>query len=86
VLQNHPQPGNGLNNWYVGASGTPVAEAIRIIDIGTVADGARSISGTFATTVLATERNGDGPGNRDHVLEGRFRVRFETSGLNGFRA
>jgi hypothetical protein len=43
---------------------------------------ARSISGTFATTVLATKRNGDGPGNRDHVLEGRFRVRFETSGLN----
>ena len=84
-LQHYPNPGNGLNSWYVGQEGTPAADAVRITDIGTIVDGARYVSGEFHTTVLKTESNGDGPENRDYVIsDGKFRLRFETTGVNGF--
>lgn len=83
-LQHYPNPGNGLNNWYLGLDGTPPDHAIEITDIGTIVDGARYISGTFDTTVLKTQSNGDGPENRDYVVAGTFRLRFETTGVNGF--
>ena len=84
-LQHYPKPGNTLNNWYVGLEATPATDAIEITDIGTIVDGARYVSGSFHTTVLKTESNGDGPENHDYVIsDGRFRLRFETTGVNGF--
>lgn len=79
-LQNHPERGNALNSWYVGQPGTPPAAAITITDTGRLQDGARYISGAYRTTVLRTESNGDGPGNRDMAVEGAFRVRHEPRG------
>ncbi len=83
-LQHFPNPGNGLNSWYTTQTGTPPADAIKISDIGTVKNGARFVSGEFHTTVLKTESNGSGPENKDYVLAGKFRVRFETNASNGF--
>lgn len=84
-LQNFPEPGNTLNNWYLGLDGTPPSAAVSIVDIGHVEAGIRYITGTFNTTVLKTESNGDGPGNRDYAIsEGRFRVRHQLDGADGF--
>jgi hypothetical protein len=84
-LQNYPNAGNGLNNWYVGEPGVPAPDAIRVTDVGSVRDGVRIISGTFATRLLRTESNGDGPENRDtDIVDGRFRVAHEVHGGNQF--
>ena len=84
-LQNHPAPGHGLNNWYMGQSGTPPSAAITVTDIGAVQQRTRYVTGTFSTTVLKTESNGDGPENRDYVItDGRFRVRHTVSGGDAF--
>lgn len=79
-LQNHPERGNGLNSWYVGQPGTPPADAITVTDIGTLHDGERIVRGRFRATVLRTESNGDGPGNRDYVVVGDFAVRHTPRG------
>lgn len=74
-LQNHPDRGITLNSWYLGQTGTPAPAAITVTSIGTPANGERIIEGTFAVPVLATESNGDVPGNRDlEIVDGHFRV------------
>lgn len=84
-LQNFPESGNTLNNWYLGLDGTPPGAAVTVVDIGHVEAGVRYIAGTFSTTVLKTDSNGDGPGNRDYAIsEGRFRVRHQLDGGDGF--
>jgi hypothetical protein len=84
-LQNHPDPGNTLNSWYVGQPGVPNADAVVVTDLGQVHDGQRLISGEFRTRVLRTESNGDGAGNRDYELtDGRFRVAHAVHGGNAF--
>ena len=85
-LQHYPNPGNGLNSWYLGQRGTPATRAIEITDVGTVdKDRYRYVTGTFATTVLKTESNGAGPENRDYVItDGRFRLKHQTSGADSF--
>jgi hypothetical protein len=84
-LQGYPTPANGLNSWYVGQLGTPAENAIAITDLGTREKVGRYLSGTFHTTVLKTESNGDGPENRDYVItEGRFRVLHEIVGTEPF--
>jgi len=85
-LQHYPNPGNGLNNWYLGRAGTPTASAIEITDVGTVdKDRYRYVTGKFATTVLKTESNGAGPENRDYeITEGRFRLKHQSSGADSF--
>lgn len=84
-LQHYPNPGNGLNNWYLGRAGTPPASAISITDVGTVDKGYRYVTGAFATTVLKTESNGAGPENRDYAItEGRFRLKHKSGGADSF--
>jgi hypothetical protein len=84
-LQNHPDKGITLNSWYLGQEGTPAPGAIVVTSIGTPAKGERSIEGTFAVRVLATESNGDVPGNRDlEIADGRFRVVHSFVGSEGF--
>lgn len=83
-LQHYPNPGNGLNSWYIGQPGTPEANAIEITDIGTPKDRVRMISGRIHVTVLKTESNGAGPENRDYRIEGSFRLPHEIKGSEGF--
>lgn len=83
-LQHHPNPGNGLNSWYIGQPGIPAANAIEITDIGTPDGRVRMISGRIHATVLKTESNGDGPENRDYRIEGSFRLAHEIKGTEGF--
>ena len=84
-LQGFPNPNNGLNSWYIGLTGVPAAEAIKITDVGSVKDGGRMISGTFNVRILKTESNGDGPENKDYeISNGRFRIKHEMAGTSGF--
>jgi hypothetical protein len=83
-LQNYPSKPSGFNNWYLGTAGTPAPDAIKISDLGTLANGSRFIAGTISTKVLKTETNGDGPDNVDHVIVGSFRVKLSVSGAGPF--
>jgi hypothetical protein len=83
-LQNFPSKPLVFNNWYNGLAGTPAPDAIKISDLGTLANGSRYISGTVSTTVLKTESNGDSPDNVDHVVVGSFRVKLNVAGAGPF--